>query len=83
MLDAAIAVAQRYEGEVIALSVVEVPDRELLYQGVEPARQMQNELDLVVDTLRPKGVPITTLVKISHRISFGIIETALDEAVDI
>ena len=33
VLDAAIAVAQRYEGELIALSVVEVPDRQLLQQG--------------------------------------------------
>ena len=79
ILDAAVAVAQRYEGELIVLSVVEVPDRQLLQQGVERAYKTWEDLERKVDSLRKDGIPVRTLVKISHRISFGIIETALEE----
>ncbi len=79
VLDAAVAVAQRYEGELIALSVVEVPDRQLLQQGVEEALKTWDRLEQEVESLRKDGVPIRTLVKISHRISYGVIETALEE----
>lgn len=79
ILDAAVAVAQRYQGELVALSVVEVEDRELLQQGVEPAHELKAKLEQVVENIRKDGVPIRSLVKISHRISYGIIETALEE----
>lgn len=79
VLDAAVAVARRYEGELIALSVVEVPDRELLLQGVERAHKTRETLDRTLASLRKDGIPIRAVVKISHRISNGIIETALEE----
>jgi amino acid transporter/nucleotide-binding universal stress UspA family protein len=79
ILDAAVAVAQRYEGELIALSVVEVPDRELLLQGVERAYKTRETLERELENLRQNGVPVRAVVKISHRISYGIIETALEE----
>jgi nucleotide-binding universal stress UspA family protein len=79
VLDAAVALAKQYEGELIALSVVEVPDRQLLRQGVESARKTRHSLECVLDKVRKDGVPSMALVKISHRISFGIIETALEE----
>lgn len=79
ILEAATAVAQRYEGELIALSVVEVPGRQMLQQGVERALKTRDSLERAVDALRKDGVPARTLVKVSHRISYGIIETALEE----
>ncbi len=79
VLEAALAVAQGYEGELIALSVVEVPDRELLQKGEERAQRTRQYLEQVLDNLRRDGVPIRGLVKISHRISYGILETALEE----
>jgi amino acid transporter/nucleotide-binding universal stress UspA family protein len=79
VLDAARAVAQRYEGELIALSVVEVPDRELLQHGVERAHEVKNALENLLDARGKEGFPQKSVVKISHRISFGIIETALEE----
>ncbi len=39
ILNAAAAVARHYDGEMIVLSVVEVPDRDLLAQGMEQARK--------------------------------------------
>jgi len=79
ILEAAVAVARRYEGELIALSVVEVPDRELLQQGIDSALKTREILDPILDKVRKDGVPVRAVVKISHRISFGIIETAFEE----
>jgi len=79
ILKAATAVARHYDGEMIVLSVVEVPDRDLLAQGMEKARQIEQSLHRLVMGLRLEGIPVKVVVKISHRISFGVTETALEE----
>ena len=79
VLQAAAAVAGHYQGELVALSVVEVPDRDLLAKGIEPAKRVREELEREIAALRLGGVPVTVVVKVSHRISFGITETALEE----
>jgi len=76
---AAAAVARHYDGEMIVVSVVEVPDRDLLAQGMEEARQSEKKLDELVSRLNLAGIPVKVVVKIAHRISFGVTETALEE----
>lgn len=61
------------------LSVVEVPDHDLLARGLEPARKAEESLDRLVAGLRLEGIPVKAVVKVSHRISYGITETALEE----
>lgn len=80
-LQAAANVARYYDGELIVLSVVEVPDRDLLTQGVSRAREVKDMLESIVGKLQTKArnLPVRVVVKISHRISFGISETALEE----
>lgn len=79
VLGAAAAVARRYHGELIALSVVEVAEREVLAHGLDPAKALNEQLRATVAACAPADVPVKVVVKISHRISFGIIETALEE----
>jgi len=79
ILSAAAAVARRYEAELIALSVVEVPEHELLAHGFEHAFNTREMLAQAVDGLQNDGIPARAVVKISHRISYGITETALEE----
>ncbi len=79
ILNAAVAVARRYDAELIALSVVEVPERELLAQGFERAFSTRKALTQAVEDLQSDGIPAKAVVKISHRISYGITETALEE----
>jgi amino acid transporter/nucleotide-binding universal stress UspA family protein len=79
ILHAAAAVARRYDGELIALSVVEVPERELLAQGFERAFNTREMLTQAVEGLQNDGIPARALIKISHRISYAITETALEE----
>lgn len=78
-LEAAACVARRYAGELIILSVVEVPDHDLLSQGVAQAKRSQEVLDRTVAEFQQDGILVRGVVKVSHRVSFGIIETALEE----
>ncbi len=79
ILEAAKAVARRYDAELIVLSIVEVPDRELLAQGFERAFSARETVTQAVDNLQKDGIPARAVVKISHRISYAITETALEE----
>jgi nucleotide-binding universal stress UspA family protein len=79
ILTAAATVARHYDGEMIVLSVVEVPDRDLLARGMEQAQKIEQVLHSLVIGLRLEGIPVKVVVKISHRISFGVTETALEE----
>ncbi|MEN9403672.1 MAG: hypothetical protein RL091_2375 [Verrucomicrobiota bacterium] len=82
-LQAAANVARHYDGELIILSVVEVPDRDLLAQGVGRAREVKDMLDSLAAELRAEGMPVKVVVKISHRISYGISETAQEESCNL
>jgi amino acid transporter/nucleotide-binding universal stress UspA family protein len=79
ILNAAASVVRHYDGELIVLSVLEVPDRDLLARGMEEARRAEATLKGLVSRLEFEGIPVRVIVKISHRVSFGVTETALEE----
>ncbi len=79
ILNAAANVARHFEGELIALSVVEVDEREILARGLDHAEAARAKLQAAFAGLRLDGLPVKTVVKVSHRISYGIAETALEE----
>ncbi|MEZ5274782.1 MAG: amino acid permease [Opitutaceae bacterium] len=79
VLGAAASVARHYDGELIALTVVEVDEHEGLAQGLNSVAEAQEQLAAILVDFKADGLPIKTVVKISHRISYGIIETALEE----
>jgi basic amino acid/polyamine antiporter, APA family len=79
LLKAAAAVARHYNGELIVVSVVEVPDRDLLARGLQEAQTAEGALAPAVLRLQREGIPVKVVVKISHRVSFGVTETALEE----
>jgi nucleotide-binding universal stress UspA family protein len=83
ILNAAAAVARHYNGEMIVLSVLEVPDGDLLAKGMEGARASEKALDELVWGLQIQGIPVKVVVKISHRISFAVTETALEEGCNL
>jgi nucleotide-binding universal stress UspA family protein len=79
VLKAAASVARHYQAELIVLSVVEVPDRDLLAQGLKEAQESEEKLKRAVTDLQLEGIPVKVVLKISHRISFAVTETALEE----
>lgn len=79
ILQAAANVARHYDGELIVLSVVEVDENDRLLRGTVRADEVKTMLDGMVADLQREGLEVRVVVKISHRISFGISETALEE----
>jgi len=79
ILRAAAAVARHYDGELIVMSVVELREKELLTRGVEQARKIEEALRRQVAGPEFADLPVKVVVKVSHRVSFGVTETALEE----
>jgi len=75
----ACALAKNYEGEVTAVSVIEAPPKVPLNRytgGVQDARTLLRLGENIADEQK---VEFTRLIKISHRLSYGILETAREE----
>jgi len=75
----ACSLAKNYEGEVTALSVVEAPPKVPLYRytgGIQEARTMLRLGENIADEQK---VVFSRLIKVSHRLSYGILETAREE----
>jgi amino acid transporter/nucleotide-binding universal stress UspA family protein len=79
ILGAASAVARRYQGEVLALAVLEVPEGELLAVGLDRVGEIRDALEQATSRLAAEGIPVRSLIAVSHRISYGIVEAALAE----
>jgi amino acid transporter/nucleotide-binding universal stress UspA family protein len=79
ILGAAGAVASQYNGEVVALSVLEVPEGELLAVGLDRVGELRETLERAAARCAADGVVVRPLIAVSHRISYGIVETALAE----
>ncbi len=67
------------DAELIGLSVIEVADGELLARGLDRVNPVKRSLDRALAASAPANVDLRSLVKISHRVSFGIAETILEE----
>jgi amino acid transporter/nucleotide-binding universal stress UspA family protein len=79
ILGAAGALANQYNGEVVALSVLEVPEGELLAVGLDRVGGIREVLEQAAARCAEDGIPVRSMVSVSHRISYGIVETALAE----
>jgi len=79
LMETALAVARDRKGDVVAVTVVEVPEGEPL----TPTRPLNPEigevLETAVDYARARGVTVRPVVKIGRRISHGLVQTAREE----
>jgi APA family basic amino acid/polyamine antiporter len=82
VLEVAGLLARAHDGELIALTVIEVPDGEILARGMDRVGHMQRNLEAWTRGLRA-SLPLRSLVKLSHRASFAISETVLEEQSNI
>ncbi len=80
LVEIAAALAKKYDGEIVMLTVVEVPEGQLLLTGRRRVREMEPVLERAVRYARDRGVPATSVVKIGRRISHGILQTAREES---
>ncbi len=71
------------QGRVIALKVVRVPDEYSLSEGAEEAVDSRAALDEIHAFLPDREVDLKPLVRVSHRLSEGIAESANAEGCDL
>ncbi|HET9481435.1 MAG TPA: amino acid permease, partial [Candidatus Polarisedimenticolia bacterium] len=79
LMEVAVAVARRHGGEVVCLGVVEVPEDQPLRAGLDRTSVLEPMLDGAVAKATADRVAARGLIKVSHRISRGIVETAREE----
>ncbi len=76
----AAAIAKKFDGEILFLSVVEIPYYVPLERGVARAGERRPQLVLAEKLAAKEGVThVKRMIKIAHRLSHGILETAREE----
>jgi len=80
LMETAIALASRHGGEIVAVTVAEVPEGESLLAGRHRARELEPALEAAVAYAADRGVTAVPVLKLARRISAGIVETAREEA---
>jgi amino acid transporter/nucleotide-binding universal stress UspA family protein len=79
LMTVACAIAKKFDGEVIALNVVEVPHGTPLRKGLADFSQQRLLLSRAESIAKQEGVKFDKMIKLSHRLSYGILETAGEE----
>jgi len=79
LMKLACALAKNYEGEVTAVSVVEVPQSVTLSRYSGDLAESRTLLRLAENIASEREVDFHRFIKISHRLSHGILETAREE----
>jgi amino acid transporter/nucleotide-binding universal stress UspA family protein len=79
LLSIAIAIAKKHDGEVILLHVIEVDQGVPLRAGIDKGERVIPFLEEARTIVQEAGVPIRSIVEVAHRISQGILDTAIEE----
>ncbi len=80
LMEVGLAIAKRHGGEIVVLSVAEVPEGQSLLSGRKTARKLESLLDRAVAYADARHVVARPVVTISRRVSHGILETARSES---
>jgi basic amino acid/polyamine antiporter, APA family len=83
LLCIAMAIAKKHDGEIVLLHVLEVDQGAPLRAGVDASVQAIPFLDDARLAVENAGVPVRSIVTLSHRISESILETAIDEQANL
>jgi len=75
----ALAVAARHNAEILFLHVVEVREGQPLRAGLEANVKVEDILEEATLLARARGARVRSIVRVAHRISQGIVETAEEE----
>ncbi|MBI1925742.1 amino acid permease [Candidatus Poribacteria bacterium] len=75
----AIPIAKKHNAEIICLHVIEVREGQPLLAGLEDQSSGTPLLDEAEAFIAASDVPVRSILKVSHRLSQGIVETAEEE----
>ncbi len=79
LMTIASALAKEYDGEIMAMSVIELPPAAPLIKDLPEVTERRTILRQAESIARKSGVVCHRIIKVTHRISFGILETAQEE----
>ena len=79
LTDIGLAIAKKHNGEMIFLSVYEVREGQPLMAGLEETQRARPMLEKAEELAESFEVPARSMIKVSHRVSQGIIDTAIEE----
>jgi amino acid transporter len=79
LLEVGMALARGHSGELVVMSVAEVPEGQALLTGRRQARELAPLLNRAREYAASRGMAARSVVKIARRVSFGIVETVREE----
>ncbi len=79
MSDIAFAIARKHNAKIIFLHVIELSEDKKLLSGLQDTGRAKEILEEAQDFAENAGILSKSIIKISHRISVGIVDTALEE----
>jgi basic amino acid/polyamine antiporter, APA family len=79
MADVASALAKKHKAEIIFLHVVELPEKTKLHADSSETEAVGSILEKAQQYSEGAGIPSRSIIRISHRISNGIVDTAVEE----
>jgi amino acid transporter/nucleotide-binding universal stress UspA family protein len=75
----AIALAEKHNAEIILLHIIEVRDGQPLLAGIDENSRVLPILEESERLIEEHGIPVRSVLEVSHRISLAILETAQEE----
>jgi nucleotide-binding universal stress UspA family protein len=79
LMEAAIAIARQHDGEIVAVTVAEVPEGQSLMSGRALARSLEPLLESALRYGEERGVRVRPVLQIARRVSHGIVQAAREE----
>jgi len=76
----ALAMAKKHQAKVIFIHIIEVREDQKLMAGLDEAAKIRPMLDRAEELAREQEIPARSIIEVSHRISLGIVETAVEES---
>lgn len=76
LMETALAIAKPNNGEIVALTVVEVPDGEPIVAGMALPKAVEAQLEAAVRYGRERGMQVRPVVEIGRRISQALVQAA-------
>ena len=79
LLSFAVPLAQKYDGDIVALVVVDVPFQLPIHEGMRFVHHKRPLLKTATEYAKNRGIEIESDIKIAHRVADGILASAEEE----
>jgi len=79
LLSFAIPLAQKYDGDIVALVVVDVPFQLPIHEGMRFVHHKRPLLKAATEYAKKRGIEIESDIKVAHKVADGILASAHEE----